>query len=105
MEHIAVLVASSPTSPSARRGFDLVRELAAGGHRVSLGLLEDGVLAATGRVPGVPLAECAEVLVLDRDLALRGLGGAELAPGCRRCDYGAVVQLMMAEADRTLGMF
>lgn len=105
MERIAVLVASSPTAPSARRAFDLVRTLAAQGHTVSLGLLEDGVLAGTGNLPAVPLKSCTAVLVLQEDLALRGFAADALPDSCRACSYGDLVHLMMEQSDRTLGVF
>ncbi|HEY3366120.1 MAG TPA: DsrH/TusB family sulfur metabolism protein [Symbiobacteriaceae bacterium] len=105
MERIAVLVASSPTSASAERAFQLIRDLSAQGHAVTLGLLEDGVLAAAGGLPEVPLAACAAVKVLAGDLALRGMAAGSLRPGCQPCEYGDLVDLLMEQSDRTLGVF
>ncbi len=105
MERIAVLVASSPASPSARGAFQIIRNLTAEGHAVTLGLLEDGVLGATGHMPEVPLADCVSVLVLATDLTLRGYSAESLHPDCQLCNYGDIVDLMMVNSDRTLGTF
>lgn len=105
MERIAVLVASSPATPAAQRAFQLVRDLAAHGHQITLGLLEDGVLASTGRLTEVPLAESTAVMVLADDMALRGLGATDLYPGCRACTYGEIIEEVMAKSDRVLGAF
>lgn len=105
MERIAVLVASSPSTPAAQRAFQLVRDLAAKGHRVTLGLLEDAVLGGTGTVPGVPLEQCAAVMVLADDLSLRGVDPARLDRGCSRCTYGDLIDQIMAKSDRVLGAF
>lgn len=105
MERIAILVASSPTSDAARRAFHLARTLAAGGNQVTLGLLEDAVHAGTGGAPGLPVGDGAAVLVLAPDLALRGYDPGALLPGCRACNYGDLVDLMMEQSDRTLGVF
>lgn len=105
MERIAVLIGSSPTSASAGRAFQLIRDLAAQGHTITLGLLEDGVLAAAGTLPGVPLEACTAVQVLAGDLALRGVAAESLRSGCRTCDYGDLVDLVMEQSDRTLGVF
>ncbi len=59
MERIAVLIASSPTSPSAGRAFQLIRDLSAQGHSVTLCLLEDGIYAAGVRASAYPLDRCA----------------------------------------------
>ena len=105
MERIAVLVASSPTAPSAQRAFQLVRDFAAAGNQVVLGLIEDGVLGAAGRVAGVPLAEAASVLVLSSDLALRAVPLEALQPGCRPCGYPEILEELMERCDRSLGAF
>ena len=105
MEKIAILVASSPTSALAQRAFNLAETLASQGHQVTLGLLEDAVIAGTGGVPGVPAHKCASVMVLADDLALRGFEPDSLLPGCRGCSYGDLVDLMMEHVDRTLGVF
>lgn len=105
MERIAVLVASSPMSPSARGAFQLVRKLAAEGNQVTLGLLEDGVLGVTGDIPVVPRKDCAAVVVLADDLILRGFNPESLNSDCQLCRYSDIVDLMMVKSDRTLGMF
>lgn len=105
MERIAVLVASSPSAPAAQRAFQLVRDLAAKGHQVTLGLLEDAVLGGTGTVPGVPLQECAAVLVLADDLSLRGVDPAHLDRWCSSCTYGDLIDQVMARSDRVMGAF
>lgn len=105
IERIAVLVGSSPTSTAARRAFQLIRDLSQLGHQVTLGLLEDGVLSAAGNLPEVPLNACAAVKVLASDAALRGLPAEALSPRCQLCEYGDLVELLMEESDRTLGVF
>ena len=105
MKRISVLVASAPTSSSAERAFQLIRDLADQGHRVTLCLLEDGVYAATGRVAGAPLDRCAAVLALEPDLRLRGIAAESLHPACRGGGYGDVVELVMTASDQTLGAF
>lgn len=105
MERIAILVASSPASPSAQEAFGLVRSLAALGHPISLGLLEDSVLAATSTRLGAPLDLCASVLVNGRDLSLRGFGPESLLSPARVSTDGEIVDLMMEQTDRTLGVF
>ncbi|HYG56496.1 MAG TPA: DsrH/TusB family sulfur metabolism protein [Symbiobacteriaceae bacterium] len=105
MERIAVLIASSPTSPSAGRAFQLIRDLSAEGHSVTLCLLEDGVYAAGARASAYPLDRCAAVLVLEGDLDLRGVRRDALHESCRPCSYAGMVDVMMEQADRTLGAF
>lgn len=104
MERIAVLVASSPASPSATRAFQLVRDLTAAGHAVTLCLLEDGVYGARSGSPA-PLEQCAGVLAVADDLALRGLAAEALHPSCRPGSYAEVVDLLMTGSDRSLGAF
>jgi len=72
-------------SPSARGAFRLVRKLAAEGHQVTLGLLEDGVLGVTGDIPAVPRKDCAAVVVLADDLTLRGFNPESLNSDCQLC--------------------
>jgi len=100
MERIAVLVASSPTSASAQRAFELARRLVDLGHQVTLGLMENAVLAATG-----PLGAGVKVMVLAPDLALRGQGADSVHAGCQVCEYGDLVDLLMEQSDRSLGVF
>lgn len=106
MERIAILIGSSPTSAGARRAVDLAASLAERGHPVTVALVEDGVLAAVAGSPvALPAGRFESVLALEDDLALRGFAGAPLVPGCRRCTYGDLVDLMMEQVDRTLGVF
>lgn len=105
MEHIAILVASSPTTSHGRRALDLAQSLSGAGHQVTLALLEDAVLAGTHANLGLPVASCASVLVLGNDLARRGFGPGSLLTGCQTCTYDNLVDLMLEKADRTLGLF
>lgn len=105
MERIAVLIASGPTSPSAGRAFQLIRDLSEQGHSVTLCLLEDGVYAARARGSAYPLDRCAAVYALEADLDLRGIRQGALHESCRLCNYDDVVDLLMEQADRTLGAF
>lgn len=105
MERIAVLVTSSPDTPAAGRAFQLVRDLAAQGHQVTLGLLEDAVVGGTGRLPQVPLQQSAAVMVLAEDLTLRGIDQAQLHPVCRACTYSELIDQVMMKSDRALGAF
>lgn len=105
MERIAILVASSPTTAQGRRAFQLAQSLSQSGHQITLGLLEDAVLAGTHANLGLPAAACTAVLVLTADLARRGFDPGSLIPGCQTCSHGDLVDLMMEQADRTLGLF
>ena len=105
MERIAIMVATSPTSAPARRAFNLAETLVSQGHQVTLGLLEDAVIAGVSGVPGLPEHPRVSVMVLADDLALRGFELDSLIPGYRSCGYGDLVDLMMEQADRTLGVF
>ncbi len=105
MERIAVLIASSPTSPSASRAFQLIRDLSAQGHSVTLCLLEDGIYAAGVRASAYPLDRCAAVFALDADLDLRGIRQDALHESCRPRNYTNLVDLIMEQVDRTLGAF
>lgn len=105
MKRISVLVTSAPAAASAQRAFQLIRDLADQGHQITLCLLEDGVYAATGQVPGVPLDRCSAVLALEPDTGLRGIGTSGLHTPCRLCGYSDVVDLVMTGSDQTLGAF
>ncbi|MHB9144517.1 MAG: DsrH/TusB family sulfur metabolism protein [Symbiobacteriia bacterium] len=105
MERIAVLVASNPGTPAAGRAFQLVRDLSAQGHQITLVLLEDAVVGSTGRLSEVPLEQSTAVMVLAEDLALRGIDLAGLHPACRSCTYAEIIDQVMVKNDRTLGAF
>ncbi|MFZ5814100.1 MAG: DsrH/TusB family sulfur metabolism protein [Bacillota bacterium] len=105
MKRISVLLASAPTSPSARRAFQLMEDLTEQGHLVTLCLLEDGVYAATGKLEGVPLDRCAAVLALTEDMRLRGIDAGSLPAAVRPASYGEVVDRVMTGSDQTLGAF
>jgi tRNA 2-thiouridine synthesizing protein B len=112
MKSILILLSSGPTSRNALRALHLAHLLRGQGHRVSVYLLQDGVLCAlTG--PGFAVQGMVEeakgngvgFYVLDEDLALRGFQEKQLIPEVRVSDYSALVDLMMERSDSVLGVF
>lgn len=107
MKSIAVLITSSPTSSNARRAFALADLLGRQGHRISICLLQDGVLGALARgsPTGEELANLGDIYVLGEDLALRGFNEGDLIPPARLADYGELIGLMMERCDSVIGAF
>ena len=103
MQSILLLVGSTPESEAARRAFSLATALLRAGHRVSLALLEDAV---RGALPGrsLPAGELGGVALSD-DLAMRGWGQAPLRPGFSACSYEDLVDLLVAEGTKVMGVF
>jgi sulfur relay protein TusB/DsrH len=102
-----ILIGSSPTSGKNMSNLALVRQLAAAGQAVQVCLLQDGVLAGldagwakTART-GAPSAT---ICALDEDLALRGFGVQDLAPGVGHLDYAGLVQVMLGDGVHVLGV-
>jgi sulfur relay protein TusB/DsrH len=86
---------------------NLARQLAAAGQAVQVCLLQDGVLAGVDpgwantvrtEVPG------AAIDALEDDLALRGYGVPDLAPGVGHLDYAGLVQAMLGDGVHVLGV-
>jgi sulfur relay protein TusB/DsrH len=106
-EKSIILIGSSPTSGKAMTNLSLVRQLAAAGQVVQVCLLQDGVLAGldanwahTVRTEAPGAAICA----LDEDLALRGFGATDLAPGVGHLDYAGLVQAIMDDGAHVIGV-
>jgi len=107
-----VLVTSSPGSPEAQRAIELARTLRAQNRAVQVALLQDAVLAALGHsaMPAAAavrdmLAQEVPVYVAEHDLTLRGFSPAVLAAGAHVADDRRLVDLILADASRTLGCF
>ena len=87
-------------------------EMARQGERVSLCLIQDGVLCALkgNQTPaagllGAALEAGVELHYLEEDLAARGFGGGDVRAEARALGYGELVELMLAEGRQVLGAF
>lgn len=90
-----VIVKNGTDTPEGRRGIRLARDMAA-----DLVLIQNGVYFV--REAGLDDFN-GRVYVLDEDLALRGLSGAETGKDIKKVDYDALVDLM-AESDKVVGL-
>ncbi len=93
-------------------GLRTAAEMAVQGERVSLCLIQDGVLCALkGNQAGAAglLAQALEAGVglryLEDDLAARGFGSDDLLVGASPLGYGELVELMLADDRQVLGAF
>lgn len=107
MASILLVLSSSPTSPAGRQAVSLAESLAGQGHALTLCCLQDGTLLGSDHAPPEARSALADMLdrgarcvVLDEDLALRGL-----RPGARASavDHAGVVALLGAAHDRVIG--
>ena len=91
-----VIIKSAPDTPEGKRGIKLARDMAA-----DLFLIQNGVyFAQEERLEGF----CGTVYVLEDDLKLRGLKGADIEKSIRETGYDSFVDLM-ADNDKVVGMF
>ena len=91
-----VIIKSAPDTPEGKRGIKLARDMAA-----DLFLIQNGVyFAQEERLEGF----CGTAYVLEDDLKLRGLKGADIEKGIRETGYDSFVDLM-ADSDKVVGMF
>ncbi|MBT9537026.1 MAG: DsrH/TusB family sulfur metabolism protein [Thermodesulfovibrionales bacterium] len=91
-----VIIKSAPDTPEGKRGIKLARDMAA-----DLFLIQNGVyFAQEERLEGF----CGTAYVLEDDLKLRGLKGADIEKSIRETGYDSFVDLM-ADNDKVVGMF
>lgn len=93
-------------------GLRMAAEMARQGDRVSLCLLQDGVLCARGgqQTPAAhALAEAldagVEYCYLAEDLVARGFSQEDLVPGGRAIDYAELAKLLLADGTTAIGAF
>ena len=105
-----VVLRSGPAA--ATMGLRSAAEMARQGDKVSLCLIQDGVLCALkGNQTAAAglLAEALEAGVglryLDDDLAARGFGSDDLIAGASPVGYGELAELMLAGDRQVLGAF
>ncbi|MDO8746655.1 MAG: DsrH/TusB family sulfur metabolism protein [Thermodesulfovibrionales bacterium] len=91
-----VIVKSGPDTAEGKRGVKLARDMAA-----DLFLIQNGVyFAQKERLEGF----CGTAHVLEDDLKLRGVKGADIEKSIRETGYDSFVDLM-ADNDKVIGMF
>ena len=91
-----VIIKSAPDTPEGKRGIKLARDMAA-----DLFLIQNGVyFAQEERLEGF----CGTAYVLEDDLKLRGLKGADIEKSIRETGYDSFVDLT-DESDKVVGMF
>jgi sulfur relay protein TusB/DsrH len=105
-----VVLRSGPGTAAV--GLRSAAEMARQGERVSLCLIQDGVLCALKGNQGPSetwLAEAVEAGVelryLEEDLAARGFGRGDVRAEATPLGYGELAELMLADGQRVLGAF
>jgi sulfur relay protein TusB/DsrH len=91
-----MIVKNGIDTPEGKRGVRLARDMAA-----DLVLIQNGIYFV--RDGGLDDFN-GKVYVLDEDLALRGVGDAEIGKDIRKVDYDALVDII-AGSDKVVGMF
>jgi len=91
-----MIVKNGIDTPEGKRGVLLARDMAA-----DLVLIQNGIYFV--RDGGIDDFS-GKVYVLDEDLALRGVGDAEIGKEIKKINYDALVDLMV-ESDKVMGMF
>jgi len=112
LDRTLFVITSSPGSPEALRALAIACTRDHQAHDTSLVLLQDAVQAAVrhNQTPAAQVvsrlaAQSVAVYVAQHDLALRGISTDDLAPGAMVVDDRRLVDLMMADGTRTLGVF
>ena len=105
-----VVVRSGPGGAAV--GLRTAAEMAAQGERVTLCLIQDGVLCALKGNQSAAAALLAEALeagvglrYLEDDLAARGFGADDLLVGASPLGYGELAELMLADDRQVMGAF
>ncbi len=105
-----VVLLSGPGAAVA--GLRSAAEMARQGEKVSLCLIQDGVLCALKGIDGpaaIRMSEAlelgAELRYLDEDLTARGFDEGDVRAEARPLGYSALVELMLADGQRVLGAF
>ena len=111
-QRTVVLLHSAPGTPEVTGVLDLVAPLPALGHTVALMLIQDAVLGALrdsqlegARQLRALIAVGTDCQYLAEDLAMRGYGSADVAPGCRASSYDDLVDVLLADDTRVIGTF
>ncbi len=105
-----VVLRSGPGAAAV--GLRSAAEMARQGEKVSLCLIQDGVLCAlkgnespSGDLVTQVVEAGVELRYLEDDLVARGFGGADLRVEARPLGYGELVDLMLADGQQLLGAF
>ncbi len=102
MESVLLLVNGAPSSPNAQRAWQIAQTLRDQGNRVTLFLIQDGVLAARkGESALHDLGDLA-CYALGEDLQLRGFAASNLREQVKIADYGRLVDLF-DQHERVIG--
>lgn len=109
MATILLALTSAPDTAGGRHALVLAESLAAGGHRLTVCCLQDGVVLGSNRVSGEAQAVLdrlldrgARCLVLLEDLVLRGL---EAGARAVTVDRAGLIAALTADHDRVVGAF
>lgn len=104
MGFVTMVVSSLPQSVEGAHALSLASAFLAGGHQISLFVIQDAVLWALPTQPmetqqGMEdlLARGVECYALQEDLTLRGFGSADLIAGVRRVEHQEIVKAVTAE--------
>ena len=105
-----VVLRSGPTGAAA--GLRSAAEMARQGERVTLCLIQDGVLCSlkgnespSGALLDQAVEAGVELRYLEDDLAARGFGVDDLLVGASPLGYGELAELMLADGQQVLGAF
>ena len=94
MEQVLLLINSVPSSMNAQRAWHMAQTLHAQGHRVTLFLIQDGVLAAQkGEAALRDLPQDVACYALGEDLQLRGFVSSDLHVKTQVADYTQLIDL------------
>lgn len=107
MGSILVVLTSPPTAPAGRQALALAGSLRSQGHGLTLCCLQDAAVLGSTRPPrdirpeleGL-MARDVRCVVLQQDLALRGL---EAAPRAEPVDHAGLLAVLAAGHDRVIG--
>lgn len=112
MKSILVMISSPPNTPNAVRALRLANAFNEKGNKVSVFLLQDGVLCALSKQDTSAKALLEKAMtagagcyVLEEDLVCRGFKMQDGISKVRRSDYSELVELMMERNDLVLGCF
>lgn len=111
MESILILISGGPYSGRAVDALKLAASMCEQGHRVSVFLIQDGVLCALGEgdteahrvFQGLASGGVAS-FCMGEDLTMRGYGANELSAGVEVSDYGHLVGLTTELDHRVIGV-
>ncbi|MBI3979677.1 MAG: hypothetical protein HY331_15965 [Chloroflexi bacterium] len=107
-----LLLRRGPAEPATTGTLELAEVLRSQGHIVHVALIQDAVLCAVN-ASGLESAWVLRGLVgtgvgchvLADDLLMRGYKRVDVLPCCRLIDYGALVDLLLADGASVAGAF